>query len=356
MGVWSRWTLDFEDAELEARYRARADEAVRPRATAAAALGVVAFVAFGVLDRHVIADPDRVLVPRVATTVFVALVFLVLRRGIFPQATMGLILVAGVVGAWSLDVGALIAPLPMSYVAGGHMLTAIALFALVAPRIRVAYPAALLIVVGFGVTSAFAFEGAAWHERVTNAVFVTLAVVFGGIAAYMIERARRREFVSELELAEERARSDRLLLNILPEDIVNRLRVDPRTIAEASEEVSVVFADVVDFTPLAAELKPRELVDLLDRLFSEFDAVCRLHGVEKIKTIGDAYMAVAGVPRPDPDHAASAAKVALGWLEVARGFDRWPGKLELRVGISSGPSSRGSSAATSSPTTCGATR
>jgi class 3 adenylate cyclase len=82
-------------------------------------------------------------------------------------------------------------------------------------------------------------------------------------------------------------------------------------------------------------------VQVLDALFVEFDGLCQTHGVEKIKTIGDAYMAVAGVPNPNPDHAAAAAAVALGMLRVAARFKAWPGRLQLRIGLSSGPAVAG---------------
>jgi adenylate cyclase len=109
-------------------------------------------------------------------------------------------------------------------------------------------------------------------------------------------------------------------------------------IADHFVEASIVFADVVDFTPLAQRLPPTEVVGLLDRLFTRFDALVEQHGLEKIKTIGDCYMAASGVPEATPDHARRAALLALDMREsiersaVAEGFG-----LELRIGINSGP-------------------
>jgi guanylate cyclase len=133
------------------------------------------------------------------------------------------------------------------------------------------------------------------------------------------------------------ARAEALLLNILPEEIATRLQDDPQAIADHFDEASILFADVVDFTPLAGRLDAREVVQLLDRLFTSFDAVVDRHGVEKIKTIGDSYMVAAGVPRHRPDHAQALASVALEMRECARTCLPADGDLRLRIGISSGP-------------------
>ncbi|MGI9084765.1 MAG: adenylate/guanylate cyclase domain-containing protein [Aeromicrobium sp.] len=109
-------------------------------------------------------------------------------------------------------------------------------------------------------------------------------------------------------------------------------------IADSADHVSVLFADIVDFTPLAESLQPDELVALLNDLFILFDDLCKQYGVEKIKTIGDAYMAAAGVPTPDPDHAGSIAELALDMRDAVSLFaEHWPRPLALRFGISSGP-------------------
>jgi adenylate cyclase len=135
------------------------------------------------------------------------------------------------------------------------------------------------------------------------------------------------------------ARVEALLLNVLPADIAQRLQSDPNSIADAFDEASILFADVVDFTPLASRLDAREVVGLLDRLFTSFDELVDRYGVEKIKTIGDCYMVAAGVPTRRPDHAHALASLALEMRERAKQF--LPGRdghaLQLRIGISSGP-------------------
>jgi adenylate cyclase len=132
------------------------------------------------------------------------------------------------------------------------------------------------------------------------------------------------------------ARVEALLLNVLPADIAQRLQSDPNSIADHFDEASILFADVVDFTPLAGRLDAREVVGLLDRLFTSFDELVDRHEVEKIKTIGDCYMVAAGVPRQRPDHAHALARLAIEMRDCATRCvaDR---DVRLRIGISSGP-------------------
>jgi adenylate cyclase len=135
------------------------------------------------------------------------------------------------------------------------------------------------------------------------------------------------------------ARVETLLLNVLPADIAQRLQSDPNSIADHFDDASILFADVVDFTPLSSRLDAREVVGLLDRLFTSFDELVDRHEVEKIKTIGDCYMVAAGVPRKRPDHAHALAGLALDMRECAKNFlpEGAEHDLRLRIGISSGP-------------------
>jgi adenylate cyclase len=133
----------------------------------------------------------------------------------------------------------------------------------------------------------------------------------------------------------EQERSERLLLNILPRPVADRLKQSPEAIAERFEEVTVLFADIASFTPLSAQIPPEELVRLLNQVFSLFDGLAEKHGLEKIKTIGDAYMAVAGLPTPRPDHVEAAANMA---LEMQRQLAHLEdGKLRVRIGLHTGP-------------------
>jgi guanylate cyclase len=144
-------------------------------------------------------------------------------------------------------------------------------------------------------------------------------------------------FARGLEAAQ--ARVETLLLNVLPAEIAQRLQSDPNSIADQFDEASILFADVVDFTPLSSVLDAREVVGLLDRLFTSFDELVDRYDVEKIKTIGDCYMVAAGVPRPREDHAHALASLALEMGGCAQSCipEGSEHDLRLRIGISSGP-------------------
>jgi adenylate cyclase len=175
----------------------------------------------------------------------------------------------------------------------------------------------------------------AWFSSVMIALNVTVggAVVFGLLATFVRQRA---EALASLRIEQERAET--LLLNILPSSIAEQLKAAPGTIADQFAAASILFADVVDFTPLADRLRPTEVVNLLDHLFSHFDDLAERYGVEKIKTIGDAYMVAAGVPVPRSDHARVMALLALDMRESMRSQDTVGHLgLEIRIGINSGP-------------------
>jgi class 3 adenylate cyclase len=141
-------------------------------------------------------------------------------------------------------------------------------------------------------------------------------------------------FVRERE--HEHARSERLLLNVLPEPIAARLKREAVVVADRFEAATVLFADIVGFTPMSAGMEPEEVVELLDDIFSTFDRLADERGLEKIKTIGDAYMVAGGIPLTRPDHCEAVAGMALAMLDACG-----PGVAEtsirLRVGMDTGP-------------------
>ena len=154
-------------------------------------------------------------------------------------------------------------------------------------------------------------------------------------AALEKKRLRDAEQVYLRQIEEERLRSDRLILNVLPPPIADRLKGGETGIVNSYDEVTVLFADIVGFTDLTEQLPARTLVRLLDQIFSTFDAIADRHGLEKIKTIGDAYMAAAGLPFPHDDHAAAAARMASEMHGAIDTFDS-SGMLKLRIGLCSG--------------------
>jgi class 3 adenylate cyclase len=149
-------------------------------------------------------------------------------------------------------------------------------------------------------------------------------------------RDQEQAFLEELKI--EREKSESLLHNILPVSIAERLKSGETTIADDFGDVTVLFADLVEFTRLASTVPAPELVQLLNEIFSQFDWLVELHGLEKIKTIGDAYMVVGGLPVPRSDHAEAVAEMAFDMLKVVARVQP-PGDIlvNLRVGISTGP-------------------
>ena len=142
------------------------------------------------------------------------------------------------------------------------------------------------------------------------------------------------------ELEAERARSERLLLNVLPQRIIDRLNAGEALIADRHDAVSVLFCDIVGFTGISARLAPAVLIDELNRLFSGFDAICERTGVEKIKTVGDAYLVIGGLDG-GTDHAAEVADAALQMVEQVEAGTGTGADWRIRVGIHSGPAVAG---------------
>lgn len=158
-------------------------------------------------------------------------------------------------------------------------------------------------------------------------------VYYEGTVADITERKK-----SEVALRQARKKAELLLLNILPQPIAERLKKGQRTIADSFEEVTVMFADLVEFTKYSAQTSPQALVETLNVIFSMFDRLAEKHGLEKIKTIGDAYMVVAGLPTPRKDHAEAMAQMALDMREAIAQYNSENGEsFKIRIGINSGP-------------------
>ncbi len=143
---------------------------------------------------------------------------------------------------------------------------------------------------------------------------------------------------ADQELKAEQQKSEALLLNVLPGSIAERLKKGEDHIADSYDDVSVLFADVVGFTDFSTRVTPNELIDLLNQIFSAFDALSEKYSLEKIKTIGDAYMVVGGLPTPRADHAEAIAEIALDMLDyVVKLNEETNRELSIRIGINSGP-------------------
>jgi adenylate cyclase len=153
----------------------------------------------------------------------------------------------------------------------------------------------------------------------------------------VVERTRDLS-LSNAQLSEEQEKSEQLLLNILPGPIAARLKQGEKDISEGFAGVTILFADIVNFTPMSEDLPPAELVDILNQIFSTFDRLSEQHGLEKIKTIGDAYMVAGGLPTRRPDHADAIAEMALSMQAAIQQISHKLGRpLDIRIGINTGP-------------------
>lgn len=198
---------------------------------------------------------------------------------------------------------------------------------------RYAAPLTALMAAGFApVISAWVYNPVA-PMLLTSATALTMMWI-----GYSVERARRETWASEQALAAEQALTESLLLNVLPPSIARRMRSGETLIADSHDQAVVVFADIVNFTPLSASMPPQELVSILDDVFTGWDRIADELDLEKIKTIGDAYMMAAGLPSersPDPAHALDAALRMRDWLaEVAKTRAI---NISLRAGVHIGP-------------------
>ncbi|GAB4180699.1 MAG: hypothetical protein Fur006_15190 [Coleofasciculaceae cyanobacterium] len=173
-----------------------------------------------------------------------------------------------------------------------------------------------------------------WNELSISPIYDTDGNLthFVGIQSNITDRKLAQE-----ALRFQQEQTEKLLLNILPEPIAEQLKQEPNTIADSFEEVSVLFADLVGFTEFSSRRSAHELVEFLNEIFSEFDQLVEKHGLEKIKTIGDAYMVVAGLPMPRSDHADAIAQMALDMQQALDKVNAKTGEsFSMRIGINSG--------------------
>ena len=158
------------------------------------------------------------------------------------------------------------------------------------------------------------------------------------------EIEQQRELIEHQhrELEKERQKSEKLLLNILPRPIAQRLKEDQSVIADHYQSTTVLFTDIVDFTKMSESLTPSELVRFLNRVFSSFDNLVEKYRLEKIKTVGDAYMVAGGFPEPRPDHTEAIADIALEMRQLLAEFESVDNRsVSMRTGIHTGPAVAG---------------
>ena len=341
----NRFTLHFAGADMEAAFEDdQARKAVRPVRIALVVLGALNVVQY-VLTIHVFKTivvgigALNTLRTAIAALVLYAMFYALTYRPVFlRRQQLIMFLLACLI---SIGVTRHSAQLPLDVLESRGFTIMLVYTFFIYSVLRLRFPEAVLAgwlgaAIFVGYLGGLDLMGAIATGR--TALILGIANCGGMLIAYQADVSARREFAAMRLLGEERARSERLLLNILPAPIAERLKATEGSIAEHSDGVTVLFADIVGFTPLSARKTPQALVELLNQIFSEFDALADAHGLEKIKTIGDAYMAVAGLPEPWLDHAARAARMALAMHYAAARVSAETGEeLVLRIGLHSGP-------------------
>lgn len=171
--------------------------------------------------------------------------------------------------------------------------------------------------------------------------FIAVASIIYVLLRYSIQEKRKTQAALEAaheQLQVEQDRSEKLLLNILPEPVALRLKNSNQTIADGFADATVMFADIVNFTQVAANMTPSQVFAMLNSIFSAFDDLAESHGLEKIKTIGDAYMVAGGINSQNNDYSAAIADLAIAMQEILhRDFAINSSRLEMRMGIGTGP-------------------
>lgn len=228
----------------------------------------------------------------------------------------------------------------------GYGIVLIVFFSYFVLRIRFA----ISVVVTFCYTAAAIASALMRGTGESGQLLIVTTGIFNGwlagtVGGYFLERSARRNFLQQRlierqreQISAERERSENLLLNILPPEIAERLKNKEKTIADRFESATVLFADIVQFTNKSSRMTAEQVVARLNDLFSRFDELASEHGVEKIKTIGDAYMVVGGVPRPCDDHADRVVRFAKEMLEAVAAHNKEvEDEIEIRIGVCTGP-------------------
>ena len=170
-----------------------------------------------------------------------------------------------------------------------------------------------------------------------NNLFLFTSAILSLVTNYLLQYYRKKDYIQQIQLQAEREQSEKLLLNILPATVAGQLKHQQKIIAVNFDSVTVLFADIAKFSEITANNTPDNVVSFLNGVFSEFDRLAEKYNIEKIKTIGDAYMAVCGVPVPCSNHAHTIALMALDMMTSISRFTLNGQPIDIRIGISSGP-------------------
>ena len=346
------WLYPYADRlrfppEVEAQFREDYHANTVSTTRLALVLGLVLYSAFGILDIYAVPiSKDIVWFIRYGVVAPV-MVFALAASYVdifekYMQALMGAVVAVSGLGITVMIAVAREAEFGSRFYFTGLILISMWAYGLSRLRFGYAVLANSIILIGYEFAS---IEVKHLLESETGIVIFTMhnffflgANVIGMFTSYTLERYTRRDFLQKLTIQAQRDQADQLLYNVLPERIAEKLKQSHETIAEEFSSASVLFADIVNFTPISARFGPLEVVEMLNELFSQFDQLVDKFGVEKIQVAGDGYMVAAGVPTPRPDHATVLAQLALEMLDCVKTGNFLGGKhpIEIRIGLNSG--------------------
>jgi len=331
-------TLRFPP-ELERRFHADYFQKTVGQVRMAQVVGAIVYGAFAFIDAWIFPSVTpqfwaiRAVVLACLGLVFAATYWRDFERWMLPTIT-GVVLVAGL----GLIVMMTLAPSPERQLYfPGVMLVVVAGYTYMKLRFVWAVLAAATLWVAYALVDVFLRE-TPLPILVINNLYMFGANLVGMFASYHMELYTRRDFLQRLQIEHKEGQLSRVLLNMLPASIADRLVRGPCTIAERFSTVTIMFTDIVHFTQYSSRVPPEELVAMLNEIFSAFDELVEKHGLEKIKTIGDSYMAAAGLPTLREDHAEAVADFALDMLEVVGRLNTGRAEaIHIRTGIHTGP-------------------
>jgi len=332
-------TLTFRSHVVEDDFNRTTFETVRRQSRLGFLLALLLYLAFAFLDPWIVPEARmEILQIRIAVAVLILLLIGLSFTPLFRRVTQITLAMLPLIGGLGI-----VRMVALSEQAGGLLyyaglnLAIIWAFLFVDLQFLYALAVSLFLIMAYNGV-ALSIRPTPLHIILSNNFFLLGTFAMSAFAGYTIKRQFRVNYCQSRLIEYERQRSENLLLNILPVEIIDQLKGGNHIIASSFEAVTVMFADIADFTPLSAQITPIELVDLLNEIFSYFDGLATKYDLEKIKTVGDAYMVAGGVPRQHANHAPAVAHMA---LEICKYVCHHPALenrgINFRIGIHSGP-------------------
>jgi class 3 adenylate cyclase len=329
-------TLQFDDHFLEQSFLSDYGRASLMQVRVALTLAIVIYSLMGLIDLQY-PEPTRTVLWTIRYAGILPIMVSVLVLTFFRACRRYMEIALGV-GITAVTINVALVPVVLpSFQVNQLGIVILMMYAFTAVRLRF-IPATLtglgiflsynILDVGFGKT--------AIAPLIEFNLYLFAAFCIGMLTSYQIEKYLRQDYLHDRLLREEQEKAESLLLNILPAPVAARLKSGDQVIAESFSDVTILFADLVNFTEISSQIAPEDLVRLLNEIFSEFDRLAERHGLEKIKTIGDAYMVVGGLPIPRPDHAEAVAEMALEMQAKISQIGSCQ-QLSIRIGINTGP-------------------